>query len=114
MGEVIWYNLGSIKPVSINGRAYFALITEDLSRHRNFRFLKTKDEVQDLLIGYIKQVVAKLGDRNDNQPRRRLKTVRINNGLKFFFSKLRIMCNNEAVAIMLSTPHNQYQNIVPK
>jgi hypothetical protein len=114
VGEVIWCNLGSIKPISINGRAYFALITEDLSHHRDFRSLKTKDEVQDLLIGYIKQVVAKLGDRSDDQPRRRLKTVRIDGGLEFSFSKLRKVCNNEAVAVVLFTPYNQYQNIVPE
>jgi hypothetical protein len=84
------------------------LITEDLSRHRDFRSLKTKDEVQDLLIGYIKQVVAKLGNRSDDQLRRRLKIVKINGGLEFSLSKLRKVYDDKAVAMVLSTPYNQY------
>jgi hypothetical protein len=108
VGKVIWCNLGFIKLISINGRAYFVLIIENLSRYRDFRFLKTKNEVQDLLIGYIKQVVAKLGNRNDDQFKRRLKIVRINGGLKFFFSKLRKVCDNETVAMVLFISYNQY------
>jgi hypothetical protein len=81
----IWCNLGLIKPITISGKNYFAFITDDYSRHRNFEALKTKDEIQDVLTRYVDRIIASLAilSKNNERIRRRLQVIRIDEGLKF-------------------------------
>jgi hypothetical protein len=104
----IWCDLGSIKPTTISGRNYFAFITNDYSRHRNFKGLKTKDEVQDIFTRYINRIIASLAMllKNNERIRRRLQVIRINKGLKFFLKAFEKHYNRHSIQVILSIPYN--------
>lgn len=112
--EIIWCDLGSIKPVSILNKGFFSLITDDRSRRRTFTAHKSKDEVQQALTSYVNLTLAQLKalpSRTDGS-RPRLKTVRIDGGREFSLEAFTKLCQAEGVEVVMSSPHNQYQNAV--
>ncbi|RYP51771.1 hypothetical protein DL768_002957 [Monosporascus sp. mg162] len=109
VGKLFWYDVGQIKPVIIDGNAYYSLIIDDVSRHRVFKVYKTKDEVQQHLCSYITNVKTRLALDNKT-----VKTFRIDGGREFGMSLFESFCNTERVELINSSPYNQYQNGVPE
>jgi hypothetical protein len=115
-GEIIWCDLGSVNPESINGHKYYALITDEYSRFRSFHALKHKDEVQEILISYIMAIIAKLEARPtaNGQTKPKITVIRIDGGKEFKITILQKECGNYGIEMVNSTPHNQYQNGIPE
>ncbi|RYP46575.1 hypothetical protein DL769_011380 [Monosporascus sp. CRB-8-3] len=109
VGELFWCDVGQIKPVTIDGNAYYSLIIDDVSRYRVFKAHKTKDEVQQHLCSYMTNVKTRLALDNKT-----IKTLRIDGGREFGMGLFETFCDTEGVELVNSSPHNQYQNGVPE
>ncbi|RYP10891.1 hypothetical protein DL764_000327 [Monosporascus ibericus] len=112
VGEIIWCDVGSVKPVSIENKAYYGLIADDLSRCREYHSFKTKDEVQQSLCAYITRVTKRLETTPPDAEGRskRVQTIRLDGGKEFGMIIIKNFCAVEGIKLVISSPHNQYQN----
>lgn len=112
-GEILWCDLGEMKPISMKNHRYFTLIIDDDSRYRSFKAHKTKDEARDTLIDYLKDIRGSLKMqtlRPGETTYRKIRIVRIDGGREFGMGHLTAFCSDEGIRLITSSPMNQYQN----
>lgn len=116
VGEIVWCDLGSVKPIAISGGKFFSLIVDDYSRCKSIDILMAKDEVQEALIFYMDYVSARLEALPPDKKgmRRIIRILRIDGGREFGMSLIEKYCKEKAIELVISSPHNQYQNAVPE
>ncbi|RYP42863.1 hypothetical protein DL768_010167 [Monosporascus sp. mg162] len=111
VGKIIWCDIGSVKPVSIEN-SYFGLITDDLSRCREYHSFKTKDEVQQSLCAYIARLIKRLEivPLDAEGRSKRVQILRLDGGREFGMTMIEKFCAVEGIKLVISSSHNQYQN----
>ncbi|RYP16758.1 hypothetical protein DL765_004935 [Monosporascus sp. GIB2] len=112
VGEIIWCDVGAVKPVSIENNGYFGLITDDLSRYREYYSFRTKDEVQESLCTYITRIIKRLETLPpDTEGKKRMvQILRLDGGKEFGVTKIENFCAVEGIELIISSAYNQYQN----
>ena len=60
VGEGWHCDLGTVQPKTTEGHSYYCLTTDDLSRYRFFKQIKTKNEAGDELKGILTKINADL------------------------------------------------------
>ncbi|RYP05916.1 hypothetical protein DL765_009679 [Monosporascus sp. GIB2] len=108
VGEIIWCDVGAVKPVSIENNGYFGLITDDLSRYREYYSFRTKDEVQESLCTYITRIIKRLETLpTDTEGRKRMvQILRLDGGKEFGVTKIENFCAVEGIELVISSTHN--------
>ncbi|RYP70033.1 hypothetical protein DL771_005724 [Monosporascus sp. 5C6A] len=110
VGEIIWCDVGSVKPVSIENNSYFGFITDDFSRCREYYSFRTKDEVQESLCGYITRISRRLEASSPEGRRKTVQILRLDGGREFGMTIIEKFCAVEGIELVISSSHNQYQN----
>ena len=105
VGEGWHCDVGTLNPISIDGYGYFCLTTEDLSRFRFFRALKTKNEAAEELKNILSTANANLSRRG-----LRVKQVTIDGGRDWGMSAFQEFADDLHIDVIVSAPDNQYQN----
>lgn len=89
---------------SLSGAHYFLTLTDDYSKKVWIFFLKTKDEVFNCFAEW-KLLV-------ENQTGKRLKCLRIDNGLKFCNQRMDSLCKKSCIKRHRTCPYTPQQNDV--
>jgi transposase InsO family protein len=95
---------GPVTPATLEGRRYFLLLVDDLSRYMWVVVLGSKGEAANA-IRYVQAAAeAECG--------RKLRVLRTDNGGEFTAAKFTSYCADEGVQRHYSTPYNPQQNDV--
>ncbi|GJT33748.1 retrovirus-related pol polyprotein from transposon TNT 1-94 [Tanacetum coccineum] len=95
---------GPMRIQSINGRKYILVIIDDYSRFTWVKFLRSKDEVPEFVIKFIKMIQVRLNATVCN--------IRTDNGTKFVNQTLRAYYEEVRISHQTSVAHTPQQNCV--
>ncbi|GJX72753.1 retrovirus-related pol polyprotein from transposon TNT 1-94 [Tanacetum coccineum] len=93
---------GPIRIQSIIGRKYILVIIDDYSRFTWVKFLRSKDEVPEFMIKFLKMIQVRLNATVQN--------IRTDNGTKFVNQTLRAYCEDVKISHQTSVARSSQQN----
>ncbi|GJT25805.1 retrovirus-related pol polyprotein from transposon TNT 1-94 [Tanacetum coccineum] len=93
---------GPIRIQSINGKKYILVIVDDYSRFKWVKFLRSKDEVPEFVIKFLKMIQVHLNAT--------VRNIRTNNGTKFVNKILKAYYENVKISHQTSAARTPQQN----
>ncbi|GJX12912.1 retrovirus-related pol polyprotein from transposon TNT 1-94 [Tanacetum coccineum] len=93
---------GPMRVESINGNKYILVIMDDYSRFTWVKFLRSKDETQEFIINFLKEVQVHLNAI--------VRNIRIDNGTKFFNQTLKPYYEDVDISHQTSVARTPQQN----
>ncbi|GKA95604.1 retrovirus-related pol polyprotein from transposon TNT 1-94 [Tanacetum coccineum] len=97
---------GPIRIQNINGRKYILVIVNDYSRFTWVKFVRSKDEVPEFVIKFLKMIQVRLNATIQN--------IRTDNGIKFVNQTLRAYYEHVGISHQTSVARSPQQNGVVK
>ncbi|GJU28061.1 retrovirus-related pol polyprotein from transposon TNT 1-94 [Tanacetum coccineum] len=97
---------GPIRIQNINGRKYILVIVNDYSRFTWVKFVRSKDEVPEFVIKFLKMIQVRLNATIQN--------IRTDNGIKFVNQTLRAYYEHVGISHQTSIARSPQQNGVVK
>ncbi|GJX86375.1 retrovirus-related pol polyprotein from transposon TNT 1-94 [Tanacetum coccineum] len=91
-----------IRVQSINGRKYILVIVDDFSQFTWVKFIRSKDEVPEFVIKFLKMIQVRLNATVCN--------IRIDNSTDFVNQRLRTYCEEVKISHQTSVAHTSQQN----
>jgi transposase len=91
-----------MNPTSYSGYKYAVLFTDDKTSLRVIEFSKTKDSIFELVVNKLEYF--------NNQYKKYLNNVRIDNGREFHLKKLENFLNSKGINLETTTPYTPEQN----
>ncbi|CAD6498717.1 BgTH12-01134 [Blumeria graminis f. sp. triticale] len=105
VGEGWHCDLGSSNPKTMDGNSYYCLTTDDLSRYRFLKPLKTKKDAAVELMNILRNINAELQLEG-----RRVRWITIDGGRDWGMSRFEEFAADQGIDIIVSAPDNQHQN----
>lgn len=103
VGELIHSDIcGPITPATINGERYFQVILDDFSHFLVVKVLKSKNEAEENLKQYIKEVERQHGTK--------VKRIRLDNGGEFSSNNFKSYCRNNGIKLEYTMSYSPQMN----
>ncbi|GJY28588.1 chaperone protein ClpC1, chloroplastic [Tanacetum coccineum] len=93
---------GSIRVQSINGRKYILVIVDDFSQFTWVKFIRSKDEVPEFVIKFLKMIQVRLNAT--------VRNIRIDSSTDFVNQRLRTYSEEVRISHQTSVAHTPQQN----
>ncbi|GJR43131.1 retrovirus-related pol polyprotein from transposon TNT 1-94 [Tanacetum coccineum] len=97
---------GTMRVQSINGRKYILVIVDDFSRFTWVKFLRSKDEVPEFIIKFLKMIQVRLNAI--------VRNIRTDNGIEFVNQTLKAYYEEVGISHQTSAARTSQQNGVVK
>ncbi|GJU43155.1 retrovirus-related pol polyprotein from transposon TNT 1-94 [Tanacetum coccineum] len=95
---------GPMRVQSINGRKYILVIVDDFSRFTWVKFLRSKDEVPEFVIKFLKMIQVRMNAT--------VRNIRTDNGTEFVNQTLRAYYEEVRISHQTSVARTLQQNVV--